>query len=200
MKTSVFYAYAHVRPDLTPFYIGKGRIDRVHNFSRRNIHHQRIVKKDGQANIIIEKMACRSEAEAFLREELAIKALRCAGVRLANITSGGDGPSGYKWSKPSPKRGIPHSAEARAKMSAACKGRKVPMEIRLRSSAAQKGRPKSPETRARMSIAMSARWANPAVRAALVKARRERAPYSIESRLKMSVSQRRRQARERGST
>src|SRR3990170_4555027 len=119
----MFYAYAHLRPDLTPFHVGKGRIARVRNFTQRNLRHKRVVAKYGAEKIIIEMMPCRSEGEAFLREMLAIKALRLCGARLANVTNGGENPAGYKWVNPHPRRGVPlWSAEQRAKQSAAAKG------------------------------------------------------------------------------
>ena len=195
----MYYAYAHLKPDLTPFYIGKGRIDRARFLGRRNERHRRTVEKYGAANIIIEVMPCRSEAEALFRERLAIKALRASGVDLANITDGGDHASGYKWTKPSPKRGIPLTDAVKAKLSAKNKGQFVSQATREKMSAALKGAIRSPETRKKMADAMRARWADTSSRAVLVRRRQERAPYSEESRRKMSVSQRLRHERERAT-
>ncbi len=150
-----FYAYAHLRPDGTPFYIGKGFGKRSHEFtSGRTSHHRNIVAKHGRENIIVEVMPCRSEAEAFLREQLAIKALRRAGVKLVNITDGGEGCSGR-----------PVSAETRAKIAASNRGKVRTPEMRERVSASKMGKPgikgvqhmlgkkHSAETRAKMSLA-----------------------------------------------
>lgn len=96
--TQHFCAYVHFKPDMTPFYVGKGSVKRAHDLKpkRRNDWHGRIVAKYGAENIIIETMPCKSEAEAFLRESLAIKALRITGVKLCNMTDGGEGASGLK--------------------------------------------------------------------------------------------------------
>jgi len=93
-----FYAYAHLRPDGSPFYIGKGHGKRSHSFVGRNKHHQNVVAKYGAENILVEIMPCRSEAEAFLREQLIIKSLRATGASLCNKTDGGEGSSGFKHS------------------------------------------------------------------------------------------------------
>lgn len=108
----MFFVYAHFRPDFTPFYVGKGTLKRAHNLtpSNRSTWHGNIVAKHGRKNIIIETMPCRSEAEAFLREQLAISALRASGVELANQKDGGEG-------------GTNPSQEVRDKMAAAKRGR-----------------------------------------------------------------------------
>ena len=99
-----FYVYAHLRPDFTPFYIGKGKGNRSHNFSQRSEYHRRIVAKYGAENITVEVVPCQSEQEAFLREQLAIKALRASGVKLCNMTDGGEGMSGYDWPEDARKK------------------------------------------------------------------------------------------------
>jgi hypothetical protein len=96
---SQFYVYAHLKPDMTPFYIGKGKNSRALNFKRpKNKYYTRVVNKYGMANILVEVMLCNTEAEAFLREQLAIKALRKAGKKLCNMTDGGEGTASY-WTK-----------------------------------------------------------------------------------------------------
>lgn len=42
-----FYTYLHCKPDLTPFYVGKGTMKRCRDFSRRNLHHKRVVDRCG---------------------------------------------------------------------------------------------------------------------------------------------------------
>lgn len=185
----MFYAYAHIKPDLTPFYIGKGRIYRARSLGRRNTRHQRTVEKYGAENIIVEVMECRSEAEAFFREKMAILALRECGVQLANITAGGEGPAGYKWIKPSPKRGIPMSDEQKQKLSILAKGKRTSDDVKEKIGAAIRGKKRSAETRARMREAALKRWSDPLVREMMSKARRSRPPYTEESKMKMSVSQ-----------
>lgn len=96
--TQHFCAYVHFKPDMTPFYVGKGSVKRAHDLKpkKRNDWHGRVVAKYGAENIIIETMPCKSEAEAFLRESLAIKALKITGAKLCNMTDGGEGTSGSK--------------------------------------------------------------------------------------------------------
>ncbi len=126
----MFYAYIHARPDGTPFYVGKGIRERaVELTSNRNKYHNNIVAKHGAENILVGKMDCSSEEIAFELEKGLIKCLRRAGVKLANMTDGGEGCSG-----------LIYSEQSRAKMSASQKLRiRTPEEI-ARMSASLKGR------------------------------------------------------------
>ncbi len=91
-----FYAYTHARPDGSVFYIGKGMERRAWDFSpsRRSLHHQNIVRKHGREHIIVTLLPAVSEAEAFAIEQREIEKARSAGVRLINLTTGGEGCSG----------------------------------------------------------------------------------------------------------
>lgn len=96
-KTPVdFYAYVHMKPDMVPFYVGKGTLKRANTLGKRgrNEWHRRVVEKHGRRNIIIEVIKCKTEAEAFAREQMTIRALRASGVVLCNLTNGGEGASG----------------------------------------------------------------------------------------------------------
>lgn len=97
----MFVAYVHMKPDLTPFYVGKGSYERAQSLvaSARNVWHGSIVSKYGKDNIIIESIECGSETEAFMRERLIIASLRASGVELCNLTDGGEGPSGVACSE-----------------------------------------------------------------------------------------------------
>lgn len=91
-----FYVYTHLRPDLTPFYVGKGLLPRTTDFTGRSAWHKNIVSKHGRENVIVERFPCSSEAEAFYREVTIIRELRRNGAVLCNITDGGEGTSGSK--------------------------------------------------------------------------------------------------------
>lgn len=94
-----FYTYVHCRPDGSPFYVGKGHGKRAFNFSGEgNKHYDHVIAKYGVKNIVVEVMPCKSETEAFLREQLIIKSLRVSGSHLCNLTDGGQGPCGRKHS------------------------------------------------------------------------------------------------------
>lgn len=155
----MFYVYLHCRPDGTPFYVGKGRGRRAYNMQyRRNPHHLSIIAKHGAENIIVQIFYVDSEAEAFALECRKIAELRAAGVTLANQTDGGEGPSGRTVSEKT-------LAALRAR-----KGSKASAETRARVSAAGKGRIKSPEEREKLRQALIGRKRPLHVIAALVAA------------------------------
>lgn len=125
-----FYAYIHCKPDGTPFYVGKGDESRVSTKKRyHNRHHMNILNKYGEESILVGKMECSTENIAFDLERGLIKRLRKMGVRIVNLTDGGDGASGAI-----------RSPETRAKMSVAQIGNKKSL-----------GAVRSEETRAKMS-------------------------------------------------
>ena len=145
-----FYTYLHCKPDLTPFYVGKGSLKRCYEFGRgrRGIHHQNIVAKYGQENIQIIIFKKDSEEAAFKSEISLIGMLRRAGFDLCNKTDGGEGTSGIEFSN-----------ERREKHANAAMGNKyslgykhTPEECTKRSTR-QKGKVLSPEHRAKLSAA-----------------------------------------------
>lgn len=101
----MFLTYAHLKPDGTLFYIGKGSQKRSYAKDNRNQHWVNIVKKHGFQVETLAKWS--NESDALLHEQFLIACFKDMGYKLANITDGGEGISGHK-----------HSAEAKAKMSA----------------------------------------------------------------------------------
>lgn len=90
-----FYVYVHRRPDSgAAFYVGKGRGDRAHRATSRNPHWRAIVAKHGGPAV---EMVAHGVTEEFalLAEIEMIDVLRRRGVRLANLTNGGEGVSGF---------------------------------------------------------------------------------------------------------
>lgn len=96
-----FYTYVHLRPDGSPFYVGKGLRSRAHNLGkgRRNEQHGRTVRKYGKENIGVALYACKDEKHAFELEIDLIAMFRSWGHDLANATDGGEGVSGHKQSE-----------------------------------------------------------------------------------------------------
>lgn len=125
--TRTYYAYLHCRPDGSPFYVGKGHGRRMHNLTDRTVWHKHVTTKYGAHNILIGKLDCSSEEIAFELEKGLIKCLRRMGHALVNLTEGGDGASGY----------VP-TAETRARIAEAGRGRKASAETRAKRSATRK--------------------------------------------------------------
>lgn len=142
MAEAKFYAYVHRRADTGEvFYVGKGLGYRCYDRSNRNKHWNHIVAKHGHLVEIVARF--EAEADAFSHERLLIEQYRRAGVSLVNMTDGGEGQSGKVI-----------SAEQRAKLSAALKGRKPSEQAILASIAATAARgPMSALHRASISAA-----------------------------------------------
>ena len=191
----MFFTYVHMKPDLTPFYVGKGTWKRAHTCSvaGRNEWHTRIVRKYGRKNIVIETIECASEAEAFFRERMVIASLRNAGYELCNMTEGGEGASGAVRSQETREKhrlastGRRHSNETKKKLAEISRGKTLSPEARAKVSAASKGRIKSPETLEKMRVAMTGRRLTDEVKAKLSAAATGR-KASSETKQKMSAS------------
>lgn len=90
---NIYYTYAYLREDGTPYYIGKGCKKRYLDKRR-----QRYIKvPDDRSRIIFLKKGL-TEEEAFRHEEYIISILKrkSEGGILHNQTNGGEGLSGYK--------------------------------------------------------------------------------------------------------
>ena len=153
-----FYAYVYrdTRPEknMEPVYVGKGSNDRAHKHLKesQNIHLNAKIAKMRAAGFEpdIEIIHAIDEQHAFFLEEclIAIFGRRDLGKgSLVNHTDGGEGPSGQIY-----------SAESRAKMSVAKKGKSpnnkgLPLreDLRLGLVIANTGKKASAETKAKMS-------------------------------------------------
>ena len=142
----MFYTYAHYKANTGEiFYIGKGQGERhLHTFNRKNPHWQRTVKKYGFTSEILANW--ETEAEAFEHEKLLIACFKDIGIKLTNMTDGGEGGSGRVWSDELKAKvsksltGIKRSAETKNKISAAVKGRIVSEATRKKMSDSAKRR------------------------------------------------------------
>ena len=108
-----FYTYAHIRKDTGKiFYIGKGKNNRLFDIDR-NIHWKNIANKHGfHAEILA---YWKTEQEAFEHEKILISCFKDMKYSLANVTEGGEGPAGFKF-----------SIESRKKVSEVTKGENNP--------------------------------------------------------------------------
>jgi hypothetical protein len=84
-----FYVYLHSAPEINTFYVGKGDEARCKNVLRpHNPHHSKICMKYGTDNIAVTMIPCSNEQAALELETTMIIAMRKAGVKLINQTSG----------------------------------------------------------------------------------------------------------------
>jgi len=123
-----FYVYTHRRADTgAVFYVGKGRNRRAWNRSTRNAYWKKIAAK---TDVIVEIVKDGlSELCAFSMEKALIYCLKAKGLVLANLSFGGEGPTGRVFSE-----------ETREKMRLAKLGTKQSDEHRAAIAKAHKGK------------------------------------------------------------
>ena len=91
----MYYIYQHRSVDTNEiFYIGKGKGRRFCNQSKRSEYWKNYVAKHGFVPEIIKDGL--DEELAFLAEAECIDAYKRRGIKLINLTNGGEGASGYK--------------------------------------------------------------------------------------------------------
>jgi hypothetical protein len=136
---SKFCVYIHARPDGSPFYVGKGTLERARKLVRRNNpYHNNIVSKYGRDRIIVQVVRSNlEERDAFALEVSLIAKLKESGNRLCNMTAGGEGQSNP-------------SEETRRRMSEAQSRRTYSEAIRARMRLGQLGRKHLDEVKAKI--------------------------------------------------
>ena len=135
-----FYTYAYLREDRTPYYIGKGKGNRVYWRSKKDIKPP----KDKSRIIFLKKNL--TEQEAFKHEiyMIAVFGRKDLGTGiLHNRTDGGEGVSGRITSK-----------ETKIKLSEAKKGKTLTKEHKAKLSEAKKGKTLTEEHKAKLSEAL----------------------------------------------
>lgn len=172
---------------------------------RTHLPINRWLKKHGWDSIQVVVLSwCDTEEELNRAEMEAIASLRAQGANLLNVTDGGDGIRGYRFTRPRPV-----SEETRKKLSEAGKGRKHTPETlqkmrevqrarppkseehRRKISESLKGKRPSAETRAKLSASRTGKPRSPETRAA-ISAGNTGKKHSAESRARMADAQRKR--------
>lgn len=144
MEDNNYYVYRHIRLDSnTPFYVGKGKENRAYS-KQRNKYWHRITSKTGfEVEIFISNL---TEEQAFNKEKEFIKLYRDYGYKLANLTDGGDGLSGWSPSNETREKisrgnsNKPKSESHRKAMSDARKGMKLSEQHRHNIAEGNKGK------------------------------------------------------------
>ena len=132
----MYYTYAFLREDRTPYYVGKGKGNRAYRRGKYDIKPP----KDKSRIILLKQNL--TEQEAFKHEiyMIAVFGRKDLGTGiLHNRTNGGGGSSGTIMSE-----------ETRRKMSESQKGKTVSEETRRKLSEAHKGKTVSEEHRRRL--------------------------------------------------
>jgi hypothetical protein len=138
-----FYTYIHYKPDGVPFYVGKGCDRRAYDFRftvRKNKWHDCVVRKFGKNNITVEVLNCANEDDAFYHEQLFIFLFREDGIKLCNMTDGGEGATGYIFTEKDRQKLRTNSAVRGTK--GYWYGKKQPKEMCLKKSQSLLGKTK----------------------------------------------------------
>ena len=144
-----FYTYSHSKPNGSIFYIGKGVGDRAWQKDNRNPHWHRTVDKYGYKVEVLAKWD--KEEDAFEHEKFLIYCFKDMGIKLVNLTNGGEGSAGYRWTNEqkanfdisgdkNPMFGKTHSMETKKKIADKAKGRSVTEQAKAKISAKLKNR------------------------------------------------------------
>jgi hypothetical protein len=150
---NIYYTYAYLREDRTPYYIGKGKGDRAYKRSKNDIKPP----KDKSRIILLKQNL--SEEEAFQHEKYMISVFGRKDLGngiLCNRTSGGDGSSGWiatpetrkkmSESRKGRKHRKPKSEETKQKLREINSGKKHTEETKLKMSLSRKNKKRKPHS------------------------------------------------------
>lgn len=207
----IFYVYALLNPlkpgkfeygkitfDYKPFYIGKGKGNRYHHHlmpcainifdkNRYKINTIKHIRSFGVEPIVIRLFDNLSENSSFNREIFLIKLI--GRENLTNMTDGGEGCSGRKWTKKQMdlRLGVKRSKEFCEKLRRANLGKKHSLETRLKLSVARKKRVTKKETLIKMSASRMGHIVTDETRKK-ISLSHIGIPMSNESKVKMSLA------------
>lgn len=182
-----FYVYEHWRPDSDLcFWVGKGTGDRARRFKRNDSYNQvsELLASLGMCVEVRMVASSLTEIDALRIECDRIEFWKCAGVELTNRSRGGSG-----------NRAISVSLNTRLKLRTANLGRKHSAETRAKMSAARIGKPGGrasgfthlPATIAKIRESQVGRLISAEAKAKLRSANLGK-HHSIETKKKMSAS------------
>lgn len=180
MAKAEFYTYIHRKADTGEvFYVGKGKGQRATTIYNRTKYWQNVVKKHG---FVVEISSVFDiESDALDDEVRLIEKLRNEGVRLVNLTNGGEGASGQVFTD-----------DRRKKISLSLTGKTIPEEVRKKISASLSGRkaPKRTEEHQKKLADSRRGRATPDYVIQKIKAAKAANPYipTEETRAKLSLS------------
>lgn len=189
-----FYIYAWQYPDGRTFYVGKGQCGRDAISKRNNLFNNivsKIQREGGEPRVVRWHEGLR-EDDAFVLEKSYIRLFgrRDLGTGiLANLTDGGEGGSGRIITEETrAKLGAwERTADTRAKISVALKGKPKSGDHTAKSVAARSGKPLSYEHRAKIANALRGVPKHPDAIAKTSEANRGK-KRSPEARARMSAA------------
>jgi len=98
-----YYTYIHSSPEGDVFYVGKGSGQRVYSTADRGyLWHERRMGCNGITMRIVQRF--KAQEEALEHEKELIAYYKSIGADLVNLTDGGIGPNGYRFSPESNRR------------------------------------------------------------------------------------------------
>lgn len=167
---SLFYTYVWRDAAGVPFYVGKGTGRRAWHLAKRSAEFRAIHAAGGCSVEVVDEFVLESDAHAHEVHLIALYGRRIFGGSLVNKSDGGEGMAG-----------LVHSAETKAKISAAITGERNPRfgktvsaETRALIAAANIGKTQSVETKGKNRASQLKRFENPEERAKLSEAHLKR--------------------------
>lgn len=168
--TELFYTYIWKDANGVPFYVGKGRGKRAWHVYKRSFEFKAAYSQGGCTVEIVDEFIMESQAHAHEMQLIEQYGRREFGGLLVNKTDGGEGLTG-----------MVHTAEAKAKISAANLGVKnarfgkaLSAETKASIAAANIGKLQSVETKDKNRQSQLLRFKDPAERARLSEAHLKR--------------------------